>query len=73
MKKFPKGIEDFANKFVELQVKRHEADYDPSKTFYKSAVLQDVADATTVIEKFRAEPISDRRAFAASVLFKLRN
>lgn len=72
MKKFPKPIEDFGNKFVELQTKRHNADYDPDERFYKSAVLQDIADAETVIANLQRVPAKDRRAFAALVLFKAR-
>jgi hypothetical protein len=72
MKRFPKAIEDFGNKFLEMQLKRHVADYDPDGKFYKSAVLQDILDAETVIRAFRAAPTKDRRAFAAFVLFKLR-
>jgi hypothetical protein len=72
MKKFPKAIEDFGNKFVEMQFKRHNADYDPGGRFYKSAVLQDIADALTVITTFQKESASHRRAFAALVLFRNR-
>ena len=72
MKAFPREIEDFANAFVTMQAKRHEADYDPNSTFYKSAVEQDIADVEDVIDRFRSAPPKDRRAFAAFVLFKKR-
>jgi hypothetical protein len=56
-----------------MQLKRHKADYDPFEKIYKSSVLQDIADAEDVIERFRGVSIKDRRAFAAYVLFKARN
>lgn len=72
LKKFPKDVEDFANQFVTMQAKRHKADYDPFGKFYKSAVLQDLADAEDVIKRYQAAAIKDRRAFAAFVVFKPR-
>lgn len=70
--KFPKEIQDFANAFVTMQSKRHDADYDPNAKFFKSAVLLDVQAATSVIADFNAAPIKDRRAFAALVMLKQR-
>ncbi|MCG8356408.1 MAG: hypothetical protein MI920_12625 [Kiloniellales bacterium] len=72
IKKFPKEIEDFANAFITMQAKRHKADYDPSEKLFKSSVLQDIADANDVIDRFKKADIKDRRAFAAYVLFKTR-
>lgn len=72
IKKFPKDVEDFANAFVTQQSKRHSADYDPFPQFYKSAVQQDIADASDVMTRFRSAPLKDRRAFATYVLFKRR-
>lgn len=72
LKQFPSAIEDFGNKFVEMQIKRHEADYDPTLMLTKSAVLQDIDDTETVIAGFQTEPTKDRRAFAAFVLFRHR-
>lgn len=70
IKKFPKDVEDFANTFVDMQQKRHSADYDPEAKFFKSEVKQDIADADTVISRFNNVPQKDRRAFAAFVLLK---
>lgn len=72
VKKFPKGIEDFANAFVTLQDKRHSADYDPFANFVKSSVLADIELAKQAIADFKAESAKDRRAFCAYVLFKKR-
>lgn len=69
---FPQQIEDFANAFVLLQTKRHDADYDPFVRLTKSAVVQDIATARRVVSDFSQAPIKDRRAFCAFVLFKTR-
>jgi len=38
MTQFPPSIQDFANMFVQMQEKRHRADYDPTDFHYKSSV-----------------------------------
>lgn len=65
-----KDIEDFGNTFIELQVKRHKADYDPFQKYYKSNVDADIDRAEYVIDRFERAPARDRRAFAAFVLFR---
>jgi hypothetical protein len=70
---FPPAIQDFANAFVTMQEKRHDADYDPYVKFTKSAVAADIALVRQAITDFIAEPTKDRRAFAAHVLFKSRD
>lgn len=72
MSLFPTDIQDFANQFVAMQLKRHEADYDPYARFTKSAVGQDIRDTELAIAKLAKAPTRDRRAFAALVLFKVR-
>jgi hypothetical protein len=69
---FPNALQDFANMFVELQAKRHDADYDPEINLLKSSVFQDLLDAEEAITQFKNVSIKDRRAFAAWVLFKKR-
>jgi hypothetical protein len=71
--KFPKEIQDFANMFVMMQIERHDADYDPDKRFFKSAVLYNIVAADVAMTDFAAAPLKDRRAFAAWVLLKKRN
>jgi uncharacterized protein (UPF0332 family) len=71
--KFPREIQEFSRAFVELQLKRHEADYDPDATMYKSAALANIAIVETVIKEFLNVPPKHRRAFAAWVMFKKRN
>lgn len=70
--KFPASIQDFANTFVSMQDKRHDADYNPNKKFAKSAVIQDVATVKQSIADFNAVPVKDRKAFCVFVLFKKR-
>ncbi len=70
--KFPAEIQDFAERFVDMQQKRHEADYDPDATFSKSDVIQDITDAEDVIRCFNSVPVRDRRAFAVYLLLPLR-
>ena len=70
--RFPKPIEDFSNLFVAMQVKRHDADYDPTKRFTRSEVMQDIANVETAVDTFMAAPRKDRQAFSAYVLLKTR-
>ncbi|WP_434722722.1 hypothetical protein [Mesorhizobium sp. RIZ17] len=70
MGKFPAQIDDFANKFVEMQSKRHEADYNPEAKFYRSDVLADIESVKIVIDNFSMASTKDRRAFASWVLFR---
>ena len=71
--RFPVEIRNFAELFAEMQEKRETADYDPAGNFGQSAVIQDINSAETRITQFRQVPKRDRRAFAAFVLFPLRN
>lgn len=70
--KFPDEIQDFAERFADMQKKRHEADYDPDATFFKTDVIQDITDAEDVIRCFNSVPARDRRAFSVYVLLPLR-
>jgi len=67
---FPQKIQDFANQFVQMQIKRHKADYDPDDRPFKSAVMNDISIVETIIKEFQKVPIKDRRAFATWVIFK---
>ena len=73
IRKFPAEIQDFAEKFVLMQRRRHQADYDPEARYDKDAVLQDIIVAAETIAKLRQVPVKDRRAFAVYLLFSLRN
>ena len=70
--RFPEAVQDFAERFADMQKKRHRADYAPDATFFKSDVIQDITDAEDVIRCFNSVPARDRRAFAVYVLLPLR-
>lgn len=72
IEKFPIPIQEFAITFAAMQIRRHDADYDPYEKFLKSSVKSDIAAARSVIEKFFSAPMKDRRAFAAWVLLRQR-
>lgn len=70
--RFPLEVQAFANKFVDLQEKRHTADYNPNALFAKDAVAKDIEDAERIIYNFGRAPLKDRRAFAVYVLLNVR-
>ena len=69
---FPVAIQDFAGMFVEMQDKRHRADYDPDEVFYKSEVLENIEEAADILIRFQKTSVKYRRAFAVYVLLELR-
>ena len=72
--RFPESIRDFANTFVAMQKKRHDADYDPhAAKLSKSEVQADIALVEQVIADYQAVKASDKRAFCIYVLFKVRS
>jgi hypothetical protein len=73
LSKFPQEIQDFANIFLQMQIKRDDADYNPDGTVFKSAALTDIAIVEAAIDGFSKAPLKDRRAFAAFVMLKQRN
>ena len=52
--RFPVEIQDFANLFIDMQKKRHRADYDPDRSFFLSrpAVMQDINETEEAIRRF---------------------
>ena len=66
------AIRVFARLFVSMQKDRHDADYDPYATFFKSQVIANIAAADVAIREFSQTPRKDRRAFAVYVLLTLR-
>lgn len=65
MERFPTEIQDFATKFVDLQEKRHLADYAPSSNLTRESVLTEIETAEIAINQLQISAIKDRRAFAA--------
>ena len=72
MRQFPAEIEGFGKQFVDMQQKRHFADYDPETAFRRNEVIHLIDQTESVIAAFNAVPNIDKRAFAVYVLFRLR-
>ena len=73
IKEFPDGVRQFADVFLDLQAKRHQADYASSGNLPKRIVLQDIIAVADAITLFQQVPAKDRRAFAVYLLLNLRN
>ena len=71
--RFPQQIVDFAGVFVELQEKRHSADYDPFLKLSRPEILTEIDNAEAAIMDFRSCPGDDRRSFCAHILLRDRN
>ena len=56
--------------FVDMQHKRHRADYDPLGRWHKSEVAEDIDAAEDIIARFERVPVQDQRAFAVYVLLQ---
>jgi len=69
---FPQAAQDIANLFIELQIARHDADYNPLHRLTRSDVKTAITRAEDTIRDFKNLPIKDRRAFAAWTVFKKR-
>ncbi|MDE0039894.1 MAG: hypothetical protein OXU77_20405 [Gammaproteobacteria bacterium] len=72
MRRFPNPIQDFGNLFVEMQRKRHTADYDPDAQFRKSDVVTDIDRVEDVVARFSRVAATERRALAIHVLLAQR-
>ena len=69
---FSADIKRCAERFVALQKKRHDADYDPIIRFHPAGVLADIASAEFALANYFRCAEVERRAFAAHLLFKPR-
>ncbi|HBJ35995.1 MAG TPA: hypothetical protein DDZ51_14855 [Planctomycetaceae bacterium] len=65
----PVEIMDLAGTFVELQEKRHLADYDLSERFQKAEVLTLIDQVESHIDQFHSLAISDTRRFFLACLW----
>lgn len=70
MNGFPREIQDFGQFFVDLQLQRHRADYDPTASFDRATVIQLVAETERRIIALENTDAADRRDFAIYVLFR---
>lgn len=69
---FPQPILDFATVFIEMQDKRHRADYHPAPSLIRSEVMADIEESENAIGGLERSKRRDKRAFAAFVLFPRR-
>lgn len=69
---FPDGIVTCARLFVDLQQRRHDADYNPLARISRSEALEAADQAELAIQSLRATPRKDRRAFAIQLLLRRR-
>ncbi|MFS8039097.1 hypothetical protein ACI7BZ_19420 [Xanthobacter sp. AM11] len=69
---FCSEITEFCTAFVDLQERRHSADYDPSERFSIADVEMLVNTATSAITKLNAASPQERRLFVHIISFKLR-
>ena len=67
---FPTAVRVFAEIFCDLQIQRHEADYNPMARFHRNDVLNLIDIATTALRDFNRVPVKDRRAFAVWIAVK---
>jgi uncharacterized protein (UPF0332 family) len=65
----PVAIQAIAATFVELQEKRHLADYDLTERFRRSDVLALIEQARNDVEKFAALPSTDDKKFFLACLW----
>ena len=63
MSRFSPDIQDFAATLVELQQRRHEADYDPGANFDQVQVNQMIDDAEDALAGFDNAPPDEIRLF----------
>jgi len=66
--RFPNAVQDFASVFVQMQIARHTADYDPDAQFRRSSVTADIETVAAVMSAFHRVPARHRRAFAVYVI-----
>lgn len=67
---FSAQVRAFATLFVDMQAKRHYADYDPDAIFHKSDVAADLVAIADVVAAFETAHSAERRAFCAFVLLR---
>lgn len=70
---FPKPFQNFASILRLAQDQRHLADYDPFAEFDRDEVIKLINLTKKAMQAFYETEISDRRAFLAGMMFKIRN
>jgi hypothetical protein len=69
---FSPELRAFASAVIELQQKRHAADYDPSSRFKTSDASVAVGIARDALTRWRQAAVAERRAFLRLLIFKPR-
>ncbi len=72
MQDFPVQIQDFGGVFIQMQLQRHDADYNPDAEFTRQQVITNINEVENAINGFARAPVKDRRAFAVYVLMDSR-
>jgi hypothetical protein len=70
--KFGQPLKDCAGAFIDLQERRHEADYDPRPLLRTSNALLATSAARNAVTSFELSPGDERRQFLALLAFKQR-
>ena len=73
MEKFPHGIQDFADTFVDLQEARHKADYSYEFTYDRENTLAKIDKAADALDQLKEASIEHRRGLVIHLLFKWRS
>ena len=75
MSTFHADIQDFAETFIELQVQRHEADYNPNPAapLTRTQTMRNIRRARDATQTFLAATPQERRRFATHLLFARRS
>lgn len=75
MSTFPADIQDFAETFIELQIQRHEADYNPNPAtpLTRTQTMRNIRRARDANQRFLAATPQERRRFATHLLFVQRS
>ncbi len=72
MRRFSQNIRRFAAVLVDLQQRRHEADYDPGAIFEQSQVNQLIDDAEDALVSFINTPLDEIRLFITYLMSRVR-
>ena len=72
MARFPEEIRNFGDHFIDMQIARHSAEYDPHPMFRQSVVEDMVTASAQRIEQFELVDVRHRRAFSAFALLPVR-
>ncbi|MCY3876137.1 MAG: hypothetical protein OXF88_17835 [Rhodobacteraceae bacterium] len=67
MNTFPQKIQDFAATFSEIQQHRHDADYNPARTFTLQTAIAITDRAESAVQDFLAVPPQHQHAFVVWV------